>query len=322
MKKSLIFITILLFAFTIAYSQINVNSSGNVGINNSNPSFNLDCVGTSFFNTTPTYDWGLKIEPLAYMSGPALYPTGPSSLGLTSHSWYEGYISTLYQGSDARFKTNVTTMDNVLLNLMKVRSVTYDLSDYFFQNSFNGLSPQNFHHTKNRKGFVAQELLLIFPELVKYDSINDIYSVNYLEFIPIILAGLQEQQTQIETLQSVITAQEQEINDIKKYIGLIDDGSKKSGSSTTSAETPELYQNSPNPFYTETQIEVFLPEEFTDAKLYVHDLSGVEVLVKELSDSGNLNITIDGSTLHKGMYIYSLIVEGELVDSKRMILTD
>lgn len=62
--------------------------------------------------------------------------------------------------------------------------------------------------------------------------------------------------------------------------------------------------------------------EFSDTKLYVHDLSGVEVLVKELSGIGNLNITIDGSTLHKGMYIYSLTVEGEFVDSKRMILTD
>lgn len=322
MKKNSIFLTILLFAFTAGYSQIKVNSSGKVGINNLNPSFNLDCNGTSFFNVVPTYNWGIHIESAGFMGGAAIYPDGPSSLGLTDKRWYEGYITNLHTGSDARFKTNVSTMDNVLLNIMKVRSVNYDLSDYFFQKSFNGLSSKNFHHTKNRKGFVAQELLLIFPELVKYDSINDIYFVNYLEFIPIILAGIQEQQNQIETLQSVITAQEQEISDIKKYIGYKDDGSKKSLGTSTSVETPILYQNSPNPFSESTTIRYFLTDEFNDAYIIIYDMTGLQLKSIPLEDVGESSVEISAGQLRAGMYIYSLIVDGKLTDSKQMIITE
>ena len=34
------------------------------------------------------------------------------------------------------------------------------------------------------------------------------------------------------------------------------------------------------------------------------------------------SITINGATLQPGMYVYSLVVDGHIVDSKRMILTD
>jgi hypothetical protein len=273
---------------------------------------------TSTPNPTILFTPGLVIK--AYLDD---YPTTHvGALGSSTNPWSTIYYDNLIKGSDSRLKENVVNMNQSLEKIRLLRPVKYDYITPDIPETPELLKYYTEENMKNRAGFLAQEVKEIIPTAVKYDSISDIYGIDYIFMIPYLVGAIQEQQTQIETLQSVITAQEQDINDIKKYIGLIDDGSKKSGSSTTSTETPKLYQNSPNPFYTETQIEVFLPEEFTDAKLYVHDLSGVEVLVKELGGTGNLNITIDGSTLHKGMYIYSLIVEGELVDSKRMILTD
>ena len=37
---------------------------------------------------------------------------------------------------------------------------------------------------------------------------------------------------------------------------------------------------------------------------------------------GHGQITVDASSLTAGMYIYSLVVDGQIVDSKRMILTE
>ena len=40
-----------------------------------------------------------------------------------------------------------------------------------------------------------------------------------------------------------------------------------------------------------------------------------------ISSFGHGSVTISGSTLQAGMYVYSLVVDGQMVDTKRMILT-
>ena len=53
---------------------------------------------------------------------------------------------------------------------------------------------------------------------------------------------------------------------------------------------------------------------------YIFNMQGV--LVKQLPINANQSsITINGSELSAGMYLYSLIVNGKEVDTKRMILT-
>ncbi len=46
------------------------------------------------------------------------------------------------------------------------------------------------------------------------------------------------------------------------------------------------------------------------------------LLSKPLTQTGNGSITISGSELEAGMYIYTLAVNGIEADSKRMIITD
>ena len=138
--------------------------------------------------------------------------------------------------------------------------------------------------------------------------------------MPYLISAIQEQQLQIETLQNIVTSQEQELLKVKAFVGYTEGGIKKSASQT--ADVPVLYQNSPNPFYDNTIVRIYLPENVQAAKLYVHSLNGTQVKVEDLSGHGALNITINGSTLQKGMYLYTLEVDGKMVDTKRMILTE
>jgi hypothetical protein len=81
-----------------------------------------------------------------------------------------------------------------------------------------------------------------------------------------------------------------------------------------------LAQNVPNPFASSTTIQYTLPQNTGNALLAVFDLNGKMLLQYNLAKSSN-SIIINGNTLVPGMYIYSLIVNGNEVVSKKMVLT-
>ena len=60
----------------------------------------------------------------------------------------------------------------------------------------------------------------------------------------------------------------------------------------------------------------------TSATLYVFDLQGASKMTLPISSFGNGSITISGQSLSAGMYVYTLVVNNNIVDSKRMILTE
>jgi hypothetical protein len=100
--------------------------------------------------------------------------------------------------------------------------------------------------------------------------------------------------------------------------------------STGSATQFELGQNYPNPFNPATTIRFTIAGvatlsgsegPATKVKLVLYDILGREVLVllNERLDAGVHNVTVDGSKLASGAYIYRLTA-GNYVESKRMVL--
>jgi hypothetical protein len=53
-------------------------------------------------------------------------------------------------------------------------------------------------------GFIAQEVLDIIPETVRYDEDNDIYMMEYTAFIPVLVEAIKEQQKEIVSLKAEI----------------------------------------------------------------------------------------------------------------------
>ena len=83
-----------------------------------------------------------------------------------------------------------------------------------------------------------------------------------------------------------------------------------------------LFQNTPNPFSTQTEIKYYLPETAENAVLNVFSPNGNMFLSKPITATGSGSITISGSELDAGMYIYTLSINGVEVDSRRMIITE
>lgn len=119
-----------------------------------------------------------------------------------------GYIndSGFNNVSDSRLKENVNELDSVLDGIRLLRPVSF-----------------NFKHSADQKraiGFIAQEVKPLFPELVTYFREDDIYGINYSTFGVLAVKAIQEQQEQIEDLQSENEALKAEIEEIKTALGL------------------------------------------------------------------------------------------------------
>ena len=83
-----------------------------------------------------------------------------------------------------------------------------------------------------------------------------------------------------------------------------------------------LFQNNPNPFDSETEIKMTLPENVGHAPIMIYNLEGKQMKNIHVSDRGDVSVKILGNELSAGMYLYSLIADGKIVDTKKMILTE
>ncbi|MBO5678883.1 MAG: T9SS type A sorting domain-containing protein [Bacteroidaceae bacterium] len=82
-----------------------------------------------------------------------------------------------------------------------------------------------------------------------------------------------------------------------------------------------LHQNEPNPFSETTYIKCDISSDVTNAVLYIYNMNGEQIEEYVVTERGKTEVAIDGGMLNPGMYLYALIADGTVVDTKRMILT-
>lgn len=215
----------------------------------------------------------------------------PLSVG--GNCYLSGYLT---QGSDIRFKKEIKPIESALDKVLNLNGRIYvfkqeEFKDYSFP------SGTNF-------GFIAQELKEILPDLVSEDN-NGYLAVNYIAVIPVLVEAIKEQNNQIEELKE------------KLQYGNVTNAVKNSDNILT----PSLSQNNPNPFTEKTEIKYFVPENANKATIFIYNMNGLQIKEVELNNKGKSSITINGSELEAGMYLYALIVDGKELDTKRMILT-
>ena len=345
MKKLILLALTMVLVFNVnVKSQLKVSSNGNVGIGVIPSSqYSLDFKANSGsglrfqFPDEEGYEVILEIQ-----SEPTFYPTGYATgyIGYYMHPWWESWIyrSYYYQHpswvSDGRYKKDINSItDSDVDKLSKIKGVTFKFKEDILndQVSKNNAKKKKINNLP-QYGFIAQEIIDFYPEIATYDTAKDMYFVQYTEFIPILVEGHKKQQSTIETLQTLVYSQEQDIVELKKQVDELQTGDankKKSKSANIEANIEEndinqikLYQNSPNPFSDETIIKYFLPEDIIDAQIFIYDLNGTQIKRFDLIYKGDEEVTINGKELNAGMYLYSLIVDGKEIDIKRMILTD
>jgi len=124
----------------------------------------------------------------------------------------------------------------------------------------------------------------------------------------------------VKQLDSTVTALRNQINANNQ--GQTVNGVTVPLESTVGNSTPVLYQNNPNPFGTNgTKITYYLPEGTEGATIVFYDSYGNKMKEVQLSQTGMGTLNIPADKLANGVYSYSLVINGQIVDTKKMILT-
>ena len=155
-------------------------------------------------------------------------------------------------------------------------------------------------------GLSAQELQKIYPDLVRQGQDGNL-GINYVELVPVLIRSIQELK--------------QELDEVKG----VNSEAKLSRSLVTPSASLEvsgnvLYQNTPNPFKEQTTIRFSLADDARDAAICIFDMTG-KMLKKLPVSSGEASIRVNGWELGEGMFLYTLMVNGREIDTKRMIIS-
>ncbi len=110
---------------------------------------------------------------------------------------------------------------------------------------------------------------------------------------------------------------------IKQYLGVfkMDFITQTNNNTNVNISTYKLFQNYPNPFNPNTIIK-YIVSENSEMKLKVYNIIGKEIqtLVEQMQTQGSYEVKFKGGNYSSGIYFYSLFINNNLIETKRMIL--
>lgn len=160
-----------------------------------------------------------------------------------------------------------------------------------------------------RYGLDGAQLKAVFPELVAEDEQGN-YSINYSEMVPLLLQSIRELKAEVEELKGEKNGGAQKLNAKATSIE----------SESESTDIVRMSQNKPNPFSESSVITLSIPEGTKSAAIYVYDLSGKQVKNIPVDKRGETDITVYASDLSEGMFVYSLVTDGTVAATRRMMV--
>ena len=162
-------------------------------------------------------------------------------------------------------------------------------------------------YTKSHYALDADKLEEVFPDLV-YVNKDGSKVINYVEMIPLLVQSINELKEEIEDLKGQASGRK------------VAAARGTTGIDNSSISQNKLYQNTPNPFKEKTTIHFTLADDARDAYICIFDMTGKPVKKLPIS-SGMDSVSFGGYEIGEGMFLYSLIVNGQEIDTKRMIIT-
>ncbi len=164
------------------------------------------------------------------------------------------------------------------------------------------------YEAKSHYALSAEQLEKVFPDLV-YETENGEKAINYMELIPLLVQSIGELNKRIAELEGG-----------SSEVQMARSGSNAISAATATQDAARLYQNNPNPFTAKTEIRFDLPERTINASICIFDMTG-KMLRQIPVNASMTSVTINGYEMAAGIYLYSLIVGGQEIDTKRMILS-
>jgi hypothetical protein len=269
--------------------------------------------------TTPTRTlMGYTSAPGGLDSTARLYVSAISS---GRSAYFSGSISTtgvVYHASDMNLKNNIQPLLDAsnIIDQLQPKTYNFDVQSHPELNLPNG----------QQYGLISQQVENVLPSLVEteynpaiLDTAGNIITpassfkgLNYTGLIPILIKGLQEQKARIDQLEA----------EIQNCCAA--GSTQRTSNPAIKVELSNsiiLNQNDPNPFAEETKISFNIPGSVNSAKIIFFDNNGKIIQTVVLNERGSGQLNVFASNLTSGLYSYSLICDGKVIDTKKMVIS-
>lgn len=179
--------------------------------------------------------------------------------------------------------------------------------------------------SRTRFGFSLESLRQTVPDLL-YHNPDSTWSADYIALIPLLAQGWQAEYELTNALEDSIASLNARIANLQEQYTLLSaqlESLRKvmfQNASSSGNDRASLSQNVPNPFTDYTEIAVYLPATVSSATLYLYTLSGQMIKDYTLTERGNIRFRMEDDGLPWGRYLYTLIADGAVVDTKYLIL--
>lgn len=257
-------------------------------------------IGDSIVVTLPAG----AVNSISIGSGAIIDASNKVRIGNSSITSIGGQVGwTTY--SDRRLKTSINKSKLGLGFILSLNPVTYNYAAEGQKGIlYHGLIAQEVDEAAKKAGI----------EFSGVDKTGEHWGIRYGDLTVPLIKGVQE-------INERITAENMElksrIEKLEAALLLI----QQTGNISTAANTSVLFQNQPNPFNASTAIKFALAPSVKKASLIIRNISGE--LVKQIDNlqTHGGNLTINAKELAAGTYTYSLIINGNVADTKLMVLT-
>ncbi len=286
-------------------------------------------------NSTSGYNYGVFGTTYGTQNGAGIVGTTNSNVNVNIPGLYAGYfdgdikVTGLINGvtipsSDVRLKQNISDLGtaipaskgvSTLNTVLQMIPVEYSLKQQYIESTGDSATVQQALYDeksqlfqKKHYGLIAQDLQELYPDLV-YEGDDGFLGIHYTGIIPLLIQSIKELKTEVDELRN-------------------SDPSLKKASVPGATLSPEgtgeavLHQNAPNPFNFQTKIGFEIPSSVSNAQLHVCNMNGVLLKTIQVNQRGEGAVTISANEFAAGLYLYSLVCDGSMIDTKRMLLTE
>jgi trimeric autotransporter adhesin len=233
--------------------------------------------------------------------------------------------------SDGRIKRNIQENVPGLAFINKLKPVTYHLDiaaadrimgvapakddqGRIIPASFEAVAARTVKEAALQTGFVAQQVEAAAKEMgYEFSGVDaaknehDLYGIRYAEFVAPLVKAVQELSAQSEQLRK-------ELDALKLAIAKTQH--------VTAVETlpNRLRQNQPNPADQYATIQYSVAATARQAQLRLTDASGKLLQQYVLATGTNSSVRIHTAAMTSGVYVYSLVVDGKVVESVKLVV--
>jgi hypothetical protein len=185
-------------------------------------------------------------------------------------------------------------------------------------------------------GFLAQDLEKIIPDMVLTRP-DGYKNVNYNQLFGVLVQGFKEQDAIVTENTAAITTLNAQIAELKEantqLLLMLQDLQRKStiidqntGNNVIIKDKPasgvaisQIIQSDPNPFRDQTIVKFFVANFEKEARLLVSDGDAQQIFTFNIDQKGAGQVLISGNSLKTGTYAVQLLIDGKVVDTKKLI---